>query len=126
MYNKSWLDNNFALTLAWGRNINRGEHTLDAILLEFTHELKQKHIFFGRFEYVAKDELFIQPDPLAGQVFKVGKFDGGYIYEFDLIKKTKWGIGAAGSFPLLPDALKTAYGGTKFSFMVFLRVELRA
>jgi hypothetical protein len=112
-------------TGGWGLNKLRPGPKLNALFLESTLELKEQHIFFGRIEWVAKNELFIPPDPRAVRVYKVAKLNGGYIYEFFGGCSTRWGVGFSGSVPLLPQNLKRVYGGQPFSYMLFLRVELR-
>lgn len=124
-YNKAWNNNNWQTTFAWGRNNNIPGHILNGYLLESTAEFHDKHILFGRAEYVAKDELFIPPDPRAAIVYKVGKIDAGYIYEFCLIPHTQWGIGLVASASFVPNSIKHVYGGTPLSYMAFLRVELK-
>lgn len=138
-YNKIGIDYKWQTTLGWGRNKNVphfdiykadilaeiGTHRLNAFLLESTIELQNRHIIFGRAEYVAKDELFVLPNPRALETFNVGKIDLGYIYEFSLVPYTQWGLGGVISASFVPKEIKCSYGGTPISGMVFLRVELR-
>jgi hypothetical protein len=118
-YNKAWCYGNWQTTAAWGLNCNSPGHSLNGVLLESAIEFNETHVFFGRGEYVAKDELFA-----SDEVYNVGKVDFGYIYEFPLFPYTLWGIGAVGSISFVPDSIKPAYDGDPFSYMVFLRVEL--
>lgn len=124
-YNKAWAASNWQVTAAWGLNCNSPGHNLNGCLLESAIELDNKHVIFGRAEYVAKDDLFIPPSPDANKVFNVGKVDLGYIFEFPLIPYTLWGLGFVGSASFVPNDLKSAYGGTPLSYMVFLRIELK-
>ena len=124
-YNKAWAASNWQVTAAWGLNCNSPGHNLNGCLLESAIEIDSKHIIFGRAEYVAKDALFIPPSPNANKVFNVGKADLGYIFEFPLIPYTLWGLGFVGSASFVPNAIKPAYGGTPFSYMAFLRIELK-
>lgn len=123
-YNRAWEGNNWQITAAWGQNHHRPGRILNGCLLESAVELDRRHVVFGRAEYVAKDELFVQPSPHAGKIFNVGKLDLGYIYEFPLIPYTLWGLGVVGSASFVPSSIQSAYGGTPLSYMVFLRVEL--
>ncbi len=123
-YNKAWGSSNWQITGAWGLNHNVPGHSLNGALLESAIEIKNTHVVFGRAEYVEKDELFIPPSPLAGRVFKVGKADLGYIFEFPLIPYTRWGLGFVTSASFVPHAIKSSYGGTPLSYMAFLRIEL--
>lgn len=124
-YNKAWENSNWQITAAWGLNQNRPGHNLNGALLESAIEIHSKHVIFGRGEYVAKDELFIPPSPNANKIFKVGKIDLGYIFEFPVIPYTLWGLGLVGSASFVPSSIKSAYGGTPLSYMVFLRIELK-
>lgn len=123
-YNKAWETANWQITAAWGRNGNSPGPGLNGYLLESAIEINRKHVLFGRAEYVAKNELFAPPNPKASEVFHVGKVDFGYLFEFPFIPLTLWGIGFVGSASFVPHSLKSTYGGTPLSYMVFLRVEL--
>ncbi len=123
-YNLAWEESNWQITAAWGANRESPGHFLNGVLLESAIEIKRRHVLFGRGEYVAKDDLFIPPNPNAGKVFNVGKLDLGYIFEFPVIPYTLWGIGAVGSVSFVPSSIRSSYGGTPVSFMVFLRIEL--
>lgn len=120
-YNKTWCDTNWQTTAAWGLNSNSSGHNLNGVLLESAIEIHSKHVLFGRGEYVAKDELIFD----RNEVYNVGKIDFGYIYEFPLISYTLWGLGVVGSASFVPGSIKSDYGGTPFSYMAFLRIELK-
>lgn len=124
-YNQAWKASNWQITACWGLNRNRPGHNLNSALLESAIEIDSRHVLFGRAEYVAKDELFIPPSPNAGKIFHVGKIDFGYLFEFPLIPYTLWGLGFVGSASFVPNSIKPSYGGTPFSYMAFLRVELK-
>lgn len=124
-YNKAWDRNNWQITAAWGLNHNFPGHNLNGYLVESAIEIRNKHVLFGRGEYVAKDELFIPPNPKADKVFHVGKIDLGYIFEFSLIPYMLWGLGFVGSASFIPSSIKSSYGGTPLSYMAFLRIELK-
>jgi hypothetical protein len=123
IYNKSWRNNNWQITAAWGLNRNVNAHSrlnLNGYLLESAIEINNKHVIFGRGEYVAKDELFISPN----KIFKVGKLDLGYLFEFPLLPYSIWGVGFVASASFVPHLLKPEYGNTPLSYMVFIRIEL--
>jgi len=124
-YNKSWEKGNWQTTAAWGRNNNQPGHNLNGYLLESAIEIDSKHVVFGRGEYVAKDELFQPSKPKAGKVYRVGKLDLGYIFEFPFVPYTLWGIGCVGSASFVPNSIKSAYGETPLSYMIFLRIALK-
>jgi hypothetical protein len=124
-YQKTWHDNQWQTTAAWGRNMNNPGPNLDGFLLESTIEIHKKYVLFGRAEYVAKDGLFKLPDPRAHEIFKVGKFNGGTLYEPFWWKDIQVGFGLCGSIIMVPESLKQSYSGDVFSYMVFMRIALR-
>ncbi len=123
-YHRAWAQNNWQTTFAWGVNMNDPGHTLHGFLLESALNLKKTHTVFGRAEEVAKDELFLEGDPLHGRVFHVTKVSLGYIYDLSEWQHTRWGLGGLASLHVLPNRLNDAYHDTPFSFMVFARVKL--
>ena len=112
-------------TLAWGQDRNRPGHTLNAYLIEGALELDARHTVFARAEHVEKDELFVEPDPLAGRVFGVGGVTAGY--RFDVVRGASGsvGIGAAATLDWVPSDLGPAYGDHPAAVLVFLRAALR-
>lgn len=123
-YNKAWQENNWQITAAWGRNNFRPGKALNGYLLESAVEFHRQHILFGRSEYVAKNELFLPPNPKSCNTYNVGKIDLGYIFEFPVIPYTLWGLGFVTSASFVPPSLQSAYGRTPVSFMLFLRIDL--
>lgn len=123
-YNKAWETSNWQITAAWGRNRNHPGRTLNGGLVESAIEIRNRHVLFGRGEYVRKDDLFIPPNPRANKAFNVGKVDLGYIYEFSCVPYTLWGLGVVGSASFVPRTIRPAYGRTPFSYMTFLRIDL--
>lgn len=123
-YNKAWKKNNWQTTAAWGLNRNRPGHNLNGYLLESAVQFKDRHVLFGRAEYVAKDDLFIPPSPNTCKVFKVGKIDLGYILQFPFIPYILGGIGFVGSVSFVPNSIQSDYGGNPFSYMAFFRIDI--
>jgi len=123
-YHRSWDQNNWQTTAAWGRNRNKPGRTLDAFLLESAVNLHRTHTFFARAENVEKDELFLEGAAKQGQVFRVNKISLGYIYDFPEWHHLRWGLGGLGSAAILPGSLDEDYDNTPLSFMVFARVKL--
>lgn len=124
IYNKQINDtSNFQGAAIVGVNKEKPGNLLPAFLLEGTLELKRKHLFFSRFEWVKNDDLFIEPNPLADKAFNVQKLTVGYVYEFLLTKHSKWGIGGLLDFPIIPKPINVCYGNS-ISYMVFLQVRL--
>lgn len=124
-YNKLWDNVHWQTTAALGINKNVPGRVLPGGLLESTAELYTKHIIFGRAEYISKDELFISPNPHAKNVYNVGKLDIGYSYAVPFIPNTRLSLGFVNSASFVPHSIKRFYGGTPFSYMVFLRLELK-
>src|SRR5262249_30521963 len=111
-------------TLAWGQNHNRPGHTLNAFTAEGAFQSGERHTLFARVERVEKDELFVEPDSRAGQVFGVGELTAGYRYDFLRREHGAVGIGAAGTVSLVPSTLRSEYGDTPASGLLFLHVAL--
>jgi hypothetical protein len=124
MVDGSWNAGHWEGTVAWGRDHNRPGHTLDAWLAEAAAEIGA-HTMFARGEAVEKDELFLEPDPRAGQPFDVGEVTAGYRFDFLHRAYLRTGVGAAATLSLIPRELRDAYGKTPASFVVSLRVALR-
>jgi hypothetical protein len=123
-YQKTWEELKWGTTLAWGENFNRPGNALAGILLESTLILHDQHTFFGRFENVQKDELFLPGMPQYGEIFDVTKISLGYIYDFPRWHHVKFGIGGLGSLFILPASLTSTYGDTPTAYMLFLRAKL--
>jgi plastocyanin len=123
MYNLPFGKNNWQTTLAWGLDDNDPGHATNAALLESAITLHDTHTFFGRAEWVQKDELF-NTGPLAGQTFDVGKLSAGYIYDILVAAHLKLGIGGLGSMYALPGSVRPSYGSDPLSAMVFVRLKL--
>ena len=126
IYDGAWGDTGrWEATLAWGQNHNRPGRTLDALTAEGGFQSGERHTIFARAESVEKDELFLEPDARAGQVFRVGELTGGYRYDFFRAEHASAGIGAAGTLTFVPTKLRSAYGDTPTSALLFLHVGLR-
>ena len=125
IYNRAAPDGTWQTTLAWGRNRNDPGRTLDALLLESTLSLHQRHSFMGRVEVTEKDELFEPGDPLGDSAYTVGKIGLGYLY--DAIRSLHFavGVGAYGTVSVVPDAIVSAYDSAPLSGMLYLRVKIR-
>lgn len=123
-YNHPKGRDNWQTTLAWGQDDNDPGHATTALLLESAFTLRTIHTFFGRVEYIGKDELFQPPSPQAGRVFYVGKLSIGYIYDIAVSEYLKLGIGGLGSVYALPSAVESAYGHDPVSGMIFARMKL--
>ena len=123
-YNRFVGGGNWQTTFAWGRNYDEPGHVLDGLLLESAFSLGPSTVF-ARAEAAQKDELFVPPSPLAGQVFRVAEASLGYVYDLPLAPHVALGLGAMGTVDVVPAAIKPAYGGSPVSWMPFLRLKLR-
>lgn len=123
-YNRPFNYANWQTTFAWGRNDNLPGKALDGFLLESTIRIQDTHTLFGRFERVAKDELFLEGNPLHGEKFIVNKVTMGYIYDLPSWQHMKWGIGGSFDINILPDKLKPSYADNPLGYMVFVRIKL--
>ena len=120
-------DDNWATTLAYGRNKKSGptsDLSEPGWLLESTYVVRDTHTIFARAEQVNNSELFAPGQPLHGQEFRIRKFSIGYIYDFAKTGPVKWGLGGLVGFLDAPSRLDPYYGGSPHSFMVFLQGRL--
>lgn len=112
-------------TVAWGHNRNRPGHDLDAFTGEAAASFGERHTVFARAERVEKDELFLEPDPRAGQIFTVGELTAGYRNDFWRHGHIIVGLGAAGTLSFVPDELHGTYGDLPASVLLFLHAAIR-
>jgi hypothetical protein len=124
IYNRKLEHGNWQTTLALGQNRLQPGETLNAYLLESAIGW-YAHTVFVRAENAEKNELFAAGDPLHGRTFDVSKFSLGYVYDIPVGEHFSLGLGALGSFYVLPSALSPAYGSSPSSYMLFTRVKLR-
>jgi hypothetical protein len=126
IYSSKWGANDWQWMAAWGKNDARPGPTLDALLTEAAIVVASKHTVFGRYEWVQKDELFLEDHPLAGRVFDTNKVMAGYVYDFLGASHFGLGVGGLVTVSLVPDELETAaYDRDPISGMVFLQALLR-
>jgi hypothetical protein len=86
-------------------------------------DVAKSHTFFGRAEWVDKDELFCLT-PAGGSDLRVGKLSLGYVYDFATASHFKFGIGGLASRYSLPSDLVPVYGHPT-SYMLFARVKIQ-
>jgi hypothetical protein len=126
-YHRKLGADNWATTLAYGRNRKSGPETNlsePGWLLESTYVRADTHTVFGRAEQVKNSELFAHGDPLHGERFLVRKYSVGYIYDFARTGPVKWGVGGLVGFVDAPTRLDPVYGSSPRSYMVFLQGRL--
>jgi hypothetical protein len=124
IYNSQLSGNDWQTTFAWGRDAPNGGTVTDAYLLESAVNFQKTHTLFARLERVEKNELFLHPNPLADEVFRVNKLSVGYVYDFPTEKRFKFGLGGLVSAYSLPSELNTVYGHPT-SYMIFARLKLQ-
>jgi hypothetical protein len=124
MYSLPLGQHHWESTFAWGRNDKRPGGTTDALLLESGLRLFKQHTIFARAEHVEKDELFDAPNPLASQIFNVGKLSVGYVYDIPIVEHVSFGLGGLGSAYSYPGRLEQTYGKNPLSYMLFARLKL--
>jgi len=123
-YNRRVAGGNWQTTFAWGRNYDDPGNRLDGLLLESEFNLG-RNTLFGRVEDVQKDDLFIAPSPLVGQVFRVSEATLGYVYDIPIAKHVAFGLGVQGTVNFVPAPIQPVYGGDPTGFMPFVRLKLR-
>ncbi len=127
IYNKNFSERkNFAASFIWGQNYAGGERTT-SFLFESNYRFKRNSIF-GRIERVQKSghELVLDP-PDEHDIFWVGAYSLGYIYDVIQGKGIDVGLGSQVTFNQNPAALTSYYGGTHhqgFQFFIRLRPSL--
>ncbi|HEV7518996.1 MAG TPA: hypothetical protein VGR07_22120 [Thermoanaerobaculia bacterium] len=120
IYNRPLADGNWQTMFAWGRNDRHPGQATNALLLESTASLGQRHTLLGRLERLENDELIGN-----GQVATVQKLSLGYIYDVLHARPLRAGVGLLGSLSRVPQDLVPRYGSRNLSsFMVFLRLRL--
>ena len=114
----------WATTLGWGHNDETG-HGSNALLVETTVSLAQRHTWFGRFEIVVKSahDLVVSEPP---EGFTVAKLQGGYTRYLSSWRRFQPGLGAGASVGFVPESLASTYGSRAnagFSIFLTLRPE---
>jgi hypothetical protein len=98
-----------ASTVAWGLNSEEGEAS-NALLLESTLTLDERHTWFGRFEAAGKSAHDLDVDD-SDNVFGVAKLQAGYVRYLKSWRGLTPGLGGGLSAGIVPNALEPAYGG---------------
>ena len=101
-------DSIWATTMAWGHNREGGEST-NALLVETSVVLRERHAVFGRFEVAGKaaHDLDIHG---TDEVFTVAKLQAGYTRYFKPWKRLQPGLGGGASLGFVPETLQPVYG----------------
>jgi YHS domain-containing protein len=97
-----------ASTIGWGRNSEAGLGT-NALLLETSVTLDDRHTWFGRLEVVQKTPHDLDLD-LTAENLALSKIQGGYTRYVSAPGGLKAGLGATVSASIVPGDLRDAYG----------------
>ncbi len=108
-YNRVWGQNVSATTVGWGRNSEEGVST-NAFLIETNLTFNDRDAWFGRFEVSQKTPHDLDV-PETQETFTVSKLQGGYTRYVNAGTGFKAGIGAAASAGIVPETLRSVYGG---------------
>jgi hypothetical protein len=121
----------WATTLAYG--VNSGPEVIpgdvfdaitQAVLLETSVTIDERHAFFGRAELVEKPAHDLHAHEYAASLFTVGKLQGGYVRYLRPWKGLVLGIGGTASASVVPPELAPRYYGRVapgFGVFVMLR-----
>jgi hypothetical protein len=112
------------VTAGYARKDRLPGPVFDAWLAEANYQLTSRHNLFGRIELVENDELFGEASPLHGDMFRVGKFTGGYAYRLPLSDLVNLAIGGSGSLYAVPSSIEPFYGRSPKSFTLFAKLSL--
>jgi YHS domain-containing protein len=98
----------WAHTFGWGRNAERGGDATNALFVESSVTVRERHAWYGRFEWAEKGghDLALSDEAIV----KVAKLQGGYTRYLNAWNGVTPGIGASVSLGLVPARLEPAYG----------------
>ncbi|MBX7221417.1 MAG: hypothetical protein K1Y36_15815 [Blastocatellia bacterium] len=153
--NQSW----WASTFIWGRNEKRTAdkpaYGTNAFLIESNYSRKNWQSFFGRFEHVQKDELFVETEareqvagfrlpesysrltslgrsPVGGghgagapEIFPVKRLTLGVVQNLPGNGPLEIGIGTSVGLHFFPTELEATYGKRPIAFNLFVRMRLK-
>jgi hypothetical protein len=131
-YHRPFGDNGiWATTAAYGitRGIESAAGTLynitsDAGLLESSVTLDNTHTIFGRLEAVGMPAHHLHAHEFRGDVYAVGKVQGGYLRHFASRRGLVPGLGGTVALSILPAAFAPRYSGTIApTFSVFFNLR---
>jgi hypothetical protein len=118
-------NSHWSATAAIGRSVEEGDGT-NALLLESSLNLRERHTFFGRAEWAEKagHDLGLESAALEAETFSLGAVALGYTFHLPAVRGWLPGVGARGSVNFLPSSLEEPYGSrVPMGFTVFLNLR---
>jgi hypothetical protein len=122
-YHRATLENAmWATTVGWGRNAERGGDATNALLVETSVTIRNRDVWYGRFEWSQKSGHDLAVPDHA--IFDVSKLQGGYTRYLTAWRGLTPGFGGALSAGIVPSTLRPVYG-SRFNpgFSVYLTVR---
>jgi hypothetical protein len=122
-YHRPTLENAmWATTVGWGRNAERGGDATNALLVETSVTIRNRHAWYGRFEWSEKSGHDLAVPDHA--IFDISKLQGGYTRYLTAWRGLTPGVGGALSAGIVPSTLRPVYG-SRFNpgFSVYLTVR---
>jgi hypothetical protein len=122
-YHRLVNDRVWATTIAWGQNREAGRST-PALAIETAADLSTTDTAFARGELVSKTPAELVLPLNDDQTFAVSKLQVGYTRWFAESRGMKAGLGGSVGLSIVPETLKSFYGGRSAGeFSVFLTVR---
>ncbi|HEU4365892.1 MAG TPA: hypothetical protein VFT13_10575 [Candidatus Krumholzibacteria bacterium] len=112
---------NWATTAAWGVNRESGVNS-SGVLLESLVNIADRHVIFGRVEYVEKsgEDLATEPED---ESYGITELTLGASREVAHGKPCSIAIGASVTYNFKPSSLDSLYGDSPVGLWIFLRVR---
>jgi hypothetical protein len=133
-YSRPLAHADWSTSFIFGRNHYTATGTGgNAFLAESVIPLRRDNFLTGRWESVAKDDLFAAQPAIEQQLlqtagtdtFRIGAYTLGYTRYFPLWAPLETGIGANFSTYTLPEAIVPFYGAHPFGVNVYLHFQLK-
>jgi hypothetical protein len=115
----------WATTAAVGRSVEEGAGT-NAVLVESSLTLRERHTLFGRAEWAEKagHDLGLESAATAAETFDLGTVALGYTFHAPRLRGWLPGVGARASLNFVPESLEPSYGSRNpVGFTVFVNVR---
>ncbi|MEO5922226.1 MAG: hypothetical protein ABIR70_00210 [Bryobacteraceae bacterium] len=125
--------NHWSTSVIWGGNHNvQNQRNTNSYLVETLYPVSPKNFLTARAEVVDKDELFTnnhtlehQLELIAGNVFRVKAYTGGYTRDIGTFQNVETGIGANLTAYVIPAAIQPYYGQHPWGVNMFVRFRIK-